>query len=117
VKTRRQTDEEYARSLGFSRSTLQRLQYIRHVAEAPEGAVPDVARRTAQQALDEITAGHGRAVSLRDYYEIVRYAVTSTTVRQWQCAQCGTEMTDENYRPDARYCSPKCRQKAYRQRT
>jgi hypothetical protein len=117
VKPRRQTDEEYARSLGFSRSTLQRITYIRRVAEAPPGAVPAYIQRAAAEMLDLLKERTPREFNVREHYEMLRSSVQAHTKRHWRCAQCGTEMTDGTHRPHARYCSNACRQKAYRERT
>jgi hypothetical protein len=87
------------------------LHYIFRVANAPPGAVPDRARSAARAMLDDPAGG-----SIRDRYEALRMFVEARTVRAWECAQCGNGMTDRTYRPDARYCSGACRQKAYRTR-
>ena len=109
------TAEERARAHGVSRSTAHRLEYILRVAEAPDGAVPDVARRAARDVLTILASGSGR-VSVRDHYESLRMFIERHVTRGWNCAQCGDQMTDRDHRPDARYCSSACRQKAYRAR-
>ncbi len=101
-------EERRAKQVGYSRSTLRRLTFIREAAENEDlpAQVRDVAKAHYARAFE-----HGFRVM--PAYEAVMAAWREHGV-VWvgTCPVCGT--TFEGRRPDARYCSSACRQRAHR---
>jgi hypothetical protein len=101
-------------SYAFVRRTLARMKMLTEV---------DV--ENAAAAMAKMNVCIVDLVSLMDWLDLVTNAMRKTVVLR-TCAECGEPIglklmgpghaEVSKYRPDARYCSRKCRQKAYRKR-
>jgi hypothetical protein len=71
----------------------------------------------SQESLAEALLPHvrpGQIQFLGQYLDDVAYFMKKNAGAPPRCVECDTELSE--YRPAARYCSAKCRQRAYRKR-
>jgi hypothetical protein len=106
-----QLEEHLAKQVGYSRSTMRRVHFVRETAE--DESLPAEVRELAERTFARLQAG---TIGAMPAYRLVKLYLREYDLDCWAptCRSCGAEFGA--VRPDARYCSGACRQRAYRQR-
>jgi hypothetical protein len=106
-----QAEEQAAKVVGVSRTSMKRIKFIRDAADDED--LPAEVRDLAKAECAKLSAGVAKVMPS---YRAVKAAWRRHgLVWVGNCASCGTRI--EGRRPDARYCSNACRQRAYRHRS
>lgn len=103
-------EEMFAKQTGYSRTTLNRVKFIRWVAEND-----DLPPNIQEYAKQHINALDKKRAPVMPIYEAIKELFRWEELQwEFECPACGTTFARE--RRGAVYCSNACRQRAYRER-